>query len=271
MNQSSSGTDKANSIINCHLLTGRIGRPGAGPFSITGQPNAMGGREVGGLANTLAAHMELERPDHRRIVQEFWGSPRIAPKPGYKAVDLFKAIHAGRVKAVWIAATNPVVSLPNANRARTALRRCDLVVVSDCVADTDTTALAHVLLPAAAWGEKEGTVTNSERCISRQRAFLAAPGDAKPDWWIFSEVAKRMGFEQGFAYACARDIFIEHARLSAVGNDGSRAFDIGGLGTLRQDEYSALLPTRWPVPAGPRPAAPRNTPPRLFADGRFFH
>ncbi len=249
VNQSSSGTDKANSIINCHLLTGRIGRPGAGPFSITGQPNAMGGREVGGLANMLAAHMELENAEHRRIVQEFWRSPRIAERPGLKAVDLFEAMHAGKVKAIWIAGTNPVVSLPNADRARTALRRCDLVVVSDCVAETDTTAMAHVLLPAAAWGEKEGTVTNSERRISRQRTFLPAPGAAKPDWWIFAEVAKHMGFAHGFDYASAHEVFIEHAKLSAQGNAGSRAFDIGALGALDPEAYAALAPIRWPVRA----------------------
>jgi assimilatory nitrate reductase catalytic subunit len=247
VNQSSSGTDKVNSIINCHLLTGRIGRPGAGPFSITGQPNAMGGREVGGMANMLAAHMSLESAADRRTVQRFWRSPVIAQKPGLRAVDLFDAIHAGRVKAVWIAATNPVVSMPNANRVRAALERCELVVVSDCMARTDTTALAHVLLPAAAWGEKEGTVTNSERRISRQRTFLPAPGAAKPDWWMFCEIAKRMGFGDGFAYESARDIFVEHARLSAAGNDGSRAFDIGGLGSLTPGEYAELAPTRWPV------------------------
>ncbi|MGB6309392.1 MAG: molybdopterin-dependent oxidoreductase [Steroidobacteraceae bacterium] len=266
VNQSSSGTDKANSIINCHLLTGRIGRPGAGPFSITGQPNAMGGREVGGLANTLAAHMELEREDHRRLVQEFWGSPRMADKPGYKAVELFEAMHSGKVKAVWIAATNPVVSLPNADRARAALSRCELVVLADCVADTDTGALAHVLLPAAAWGEKEGTVTNSERCISRQRIFLPAPAQARPDWWMFCEVAKRMGFAQGFGYQSAHEIFIEHAKLSAMGNGGSRGFDIGGLASLSAEEYAELAPARWPLPANPGDA-----PARLFADGRFFH
>src|SRR6185436_11340963 len=138
VNQSSAGTDKVNSIINCHLLTGRIGRPGMGPFSVTGQPNAMGGREVGGLATTLAAHMDLESADHRRIVQEFWNSPVIASTPGLKAGELFEAIHAGRIKAVWIMATNPVVSLPDADRVRAALRGCELVVVSDCVARTDT-------------------------------------------------------------------------------------------------------------------------------------
>ncbi|MGO8854222.1 MAG: molybdopterin-dependent oxidoreductase [Steroidobacteraceae bacterium] len=286
VNQSSAGTDKANSIINCHLLTGRIGRPGAGPFSITGQPNAMGGREVGGLATTLAAHMELGRAEHREIVQSFWRSPVIAAAPGLKAVDLFESIHARRVKAIWIAGTNPVVSLPNANRARAALSRCELVVVSDCVADTDTTALAHVLLPATAWGEKDGTVTNSERCISRQRPFMPSPGEAKPDWWIFCQVAMRMGFSDGFRFQSSHEIFVEHAQLSAAGNHGTRAFDIGALGALTRPEYDALTPVRWPL-SGSAPGAATSSnaaltsapagitlrePSReIFSDGRFFH
>ena len=269
VNQSSSGTDKANSIINAHLLTGRIGRPGMGPFSITGQPNAMGGREVGGLANTLAAHMELENPEHRRIVREFWAAPHIADRPGLKAVDLFEAVHRGQIKAIWIMATNPVVSLPNADRAREALRRCELVVVSDCVAQTDTTGLAHVLLPAAAWGEKEGTVTNSDRHISRQRSFLAPPAAVRPDWWIICQVAQRLGFRDAFAYANVAEIFDEHARLSAAGNDGARAFDLGGLAGLSEEGYSGLIPTQWPVAASGRQAA--RAAPRLFADGRFYH
>jgi assimilatory nitrate reductase catalytic subunit len=264
VNQSSSGTDKGSSIINCHLLTGRIGRPGAGPFSMTGQPNAMGGREVGGMANMLAAHMDLERADHRRTVQIFWGSPRIPDRPGLKAFDLFDAIHGGRVKAVWIVATNPVVSMPNANRVRAALQRCGLVVVSDCMAHNDTLAHAHVALPASAWGEKEGTVTNSERCISRQRSFLPAPGESKPDWWMFCEVAKRLGFGDAFGYQSAHEIFIEHARLSAADNGGARAFDIGGLASLSGAEYAALAPMRWPVRSGPDTALP-------MSDGRFYH
>src|SRR6185369_14340659 len=182
VNQSSSGTDKVNAILNCHLATGRIGRPGMGPFSLTGQPNAMGGREVGGLATMLAAHLNLENPSHRGVVQEFWKSPRIASRPGLKAVELFDAVADGRVKALWIMATNPAVSLPDADRVRAAIAGCDFVVVSDCVADTDTTALAHVLLPAAAWGEKDGTTTNSERRISRQRAIETPLGYARPDW-----------------------------------------------------------------------------------------
>jgi assimilatory nitrate reductase catalytic subunit len=270
VNQSSSGTDKAGSIINCHLLTGRIGRPGAGPFSITGQPNAMGGREVGGMANLLAAHMDLDCADHRRTVQGFWGSPTMAERPGLKAFDLFDAIHAGRVKAVWIVATNPVVSMPNANRVRAALQKCGLVVVSDCMAHNETLAHAHVVLPAAAWGEKEGTVTNSERCISRQRIFLPAAGGSKPDWWMFCEVAKRMGFGAAFDYRSAHEIFVEHARLSATDNDGARAFDIGALARLTPEAYAALMPTRWPAPAGPRDVTLAEPKP-LMSDGRFYH
>jgi assimilatory nitrate reductase catalytic subunit len=266
VNQSSAGTDKVNSIINCHLLTGRIGKPGMGPFSLTGQPNAMGGREVGGMSNMLAAHMELDNAAHRRVVQDFWDSPRIAARPGLQAVELFEAMHAGRIKAVWIMATNPVVSLPDADRVRVALGRCELVVVSDCVAATDTTALADVLLPAAAWGEKDGTVTNSERRISRQRAFLPPPAEAKPDWWIISEAAKRMGFTRGFEYDSPQEIFEEHARLSGTDNNGSRAFDISGFAGLTRAVYDDLEPVQWPFPGRTRSGVSR-----LFADGRFGH
>jgi len=265
VNQSSSGSDKVNAIINCHLATGRIGRPGMGPFSFTGQPNAMGGREVGGLANQLAAHMEIENAAHRDIVQRFWGSPVIAQKAGLKAVELFEAVHAGKVKAVWIMATNPVVSLPDADRVKAALQACELVVVSDCMAETDTTALAHVLLPALAWGEKSGTVTNSERRISRQRAFLPPPGEAKADWWIVCEVAKAMGFGKAFAYPNAAAIFREHAALSGFENHGARDFDIASAATLEDADYDTLMPFQWPRPA----AAPVGRP-RLFGDGRFY-
>jgi assimilatory nitrate reductase catalytic subunit len=263
VNQSSAGTDKVNAIVNVHLATGRIGQPGMGPFSITGQPNAMGGREVGGLANQLAAHMDFT-PEHIDRVRRFWTAPAIATRPGLTAVDLFGAIEAGDVKAVWIMATNPVVSMPDAERVRRALARCELVIVSDCVSDTDTTAYAHVLLPAATWGEKSGTVTNSERRISRQRAFLPAPGDAEPDWWIVTQVAQRMGFGNAFPYRGPADVFREHARLSAFENDGTRAFDIGALAEITDREYDELAPVRWPLPAGAR------APQRLFADGRFF-
>jgi len=157
VNQAVDGTDKVNTIINCHLLTGRIGKVGAGPFSVTGQPNAMGGREVGGLANQLASHMEIGNPEHRDLLQRFWGSPAMIDKAGLKAVDLFEAIHAGQIKAVWIMATNPVDSLPDADRVREALHKCDMVVVSDIYGHTDTVACADIVLPSTGWGEKDGT------------------------------------------------------------------------------------------------------------------
>ena len=266
VNQSSAGTDKVNAILNCHLATGRIGKPGAGPFSVTGQPNAMGGREVGGLANMLAAHMELDDSEHRRIVQKFWASPTLPAGPGLKAVDLFRAVEDGRVKALWIMGTNPADSMPEADRAREAIRSCPFVVVSDVCRSTDTIALAHVLLPSAAWGEKEGTVTNSERRVSRQRRFLAEPGEALPDWRQLCEVARRMGFADAFPYEAPAEIFAEYARLTAHENDGRRDLDLGALGDLSASDYASLAPFQWPRPQG---AAHGMT--RFFAGGRFYH
>ena len=268
INQSSSGTDKVNAIINCHLATGRIGKPGMGPFSLTGQPNAMGGREVGGLSHQLAAHMDFSSTDDIERVARFWGTDNIARKPGLAAVELFDAIYDGKVKAVWIMGTNPVVSLPNANKVIQALQHCDFVVVSDCIANTDTTALAHVLLPALGWSEKDGTVTNSERCISRQRALFSPAGSAKPDWWIITQVARRMGFEQAFHYQNASEIFREHAALSGFENNaeqGLRDFDISAFAEISQHDYDHLQPIQWPV----NQAYPQGRA-RLFDDGQFF-
>jgi assimilatory nitrate reductase catalytic subunit len=265
INQSSSGVDKSNALINLHLATGRIGKPGMGPFSITGQPNAMGGREVGGLANQLAAHMDFTDPEHIDTVSRFWNAPHIAQKPGLKAVEMFQAISDGRIKAIWIMGTNPAVSLPDADRVRQALQACECVVVSDCVRHTDTTACADILLPAMGWGEKEGTVTNSERCISRQRAFIPAAGEAKPDWWMITQVAQRMGWAADFPYTHTAQIFREHASLSGFENKTQRAFDISAFANLGDDDYDALQPIQWPVNA----AHPQGTP-RLFTDGQFF-
>ncbi|MBO6719215.1 MAG: nitrate reductase [Rhizobiaceae bacterium] len=245
VNQSSRGTDKVNAIINCHLATGRIGQPGMGPFSVTGQPNAMGGREVGGLANQLAAHMGFSGEETDRVAR-FWNAPAIARKEGLKAVDMFRAVADGRIKAIWVMGTNPAVSMPDAGEVRAALKACDFVVVSD-ITHTDTTRFADVLLPAAGWGEKDGTVTNSERRISRQRAFVPPPGEARPDWWIVTEIARRMGYGAAFAYASNSDIFREHAALSAFENDGARVFDIGALAGINQDDYAALSPANWPL------------------------
>ena len=263
VNQSATGSDKCNAIINCHLLTGRVGLPGAGPFSITGQPNAMGGREVGGLATQLASHMGFT-PDNIDRVSRFWGSDNVARGPGLKAVDLFEAIAAGRIKAVWIMATNPVVSLPRSDRIREALKNCPLVVVSDCVARSDTLDCADILLPATPWGEKDGTVTNSERRISRQRALMPPAGEARPDWEILCDVARKMGFGDAFRFHSPRDVFVEHAALSGFENHGRRAFDISGLAGLTEAEYEALPPLQWPVNAD----HPQGTA-RLYADRRF--
>lgn len=267
INQWSYGTDRVNSIINCHLYTGRIGRPGMGPFSFTGQPNAMGGREVGGLANQLAAHMAIENEEHRSLVKEFWQSPTIVEKEGLKAVDLFDAMggDSGKIKAVWIMATNPAVSLPDSHKAKRALEKCEFVVVSDCMRSTDTTRYANVLLPAQTWGERDGTVTNSERRITRQRAFLSSPGEARADWWIISEVAKRLGFADSFSYTEPADIFKEHALLSGYKNTGDRDFNISGLQDLSYSEYDNLESIQWPVTAD-KPAGTA----RLFSDGYFY-
>ncbi len=242
INQSDSGTDKVNAILNCHLATGRIGRAGMGPFSITGQPNAMGGREVGGLANMLACHLDIENKTHRDAVQGFWASPRMAEKPGLKAVDMFRAVEAGQIKALWIMHTNPAVTMPDADRVARAIAACDFVAVSDIWPNTDTARLAHVLLPATAWAEKDGTVTNSERMMSRQRAFAPAPSLARPDWWQLAQVAQMMGFA-GFDWVSPAEIFGEYAALSGVAGSLGSDFDITALSGA---DYETLAPTVWP-------------------------
>lgn len=264
VNQSSQGTDKVNAILNCHLFTGRIGKPGCGPLSVTGQPNAMGGREVGGLANTLAAHMDFDAASIDRVGR-FWGASNMAQKPGHKAVDMFDAIRTGEIKALWVMATNPAVSLPDANRVREALEVCPFVAVSDCVSKNDTIDYADVVLPTTTWGERDGTVTNSERRISRQRPFRTAPGDAREDWDIICNVAARMGYARAFSYEGPAAIFKEHAQLSSFENDGARDFDLGALSGLGPQAYDVLEPVQWPI---------RNQgeggQERLFANGGFF-
>ncbi|HEV7690191.1 MAG TPA: molybdopterin-dependent oxidoreductase [Hyphomonadaceae bacterium] len=264
-NQSAQGVAKGLSVINAHLATGRIGKPGACPFSITGQPNAMGGRETGGMANTLAAHMGFDDASRDRV-QRFWSSPTIAPKPGLKAVDMFEAIHDGRIKAVWVMATNPAVSLPNSNRIREALAKCPLVIVSDCMAETDTMAFAHVKLPAMAWSEKDGSVTNSERRISRQRASLPAAGEARSDWSIIAGVGARMGHRDAFVWRNQADVFREYARLTAYENLGpegnGRLLDLSSLVGMTDADYDAFEPAQWPLRS-------RAGTPRLFTDRVF--
>jgi assimilatory nitrate reductase catalytic subunit len=261
INQSSSGTDKVNAILNCHLATGRIGRPGMGPFSVTGQPNAMGGREVGGMANMLACHLSIEDPSHRAAVQGFWASPTMGEKQGLKAVDMFRAVEDGRIKALWIVCTNPAVTMPDADRVVRAIANCDFVVVSDMMADTDTTRLGDVLLPATGWGEKDGTVTNSERRISRQRSLRAASGQARDDWRIFADVAARMGWGEAFGWETAAEVFDEYAALSGAAGLLGGDFDISNRAG-RADGYDTMEPFLWPD-------GPAKQGGRFFAEGRF--
>ncbi|MCL4123190.1 UNVERIFIED_CONTAM: hypothetical protein GTU68_034506 [Idotea baltica] len=263
VNQASDGSDKVNAIINCHLATGRIGRVGMGPFSVTGQPNAMGGREVGGLSNMLAAHLDIENPDHREKVADFWNAPTLPTQAGLKAVDLFDACASGQIKALWIMCTNPAVSMPRANDVAAAIKNVDFVAVSDIIAKTDTTKLADVLLPATGWGEKDGTVTNSERRISRQRGFLPAPMDAKHDWQIICDVATKMGWGHAFAFKTPSDIFAEWAAMTKLSRDAGKDLDLSAFSMMNDAEYDALQPVQWPI-------KPDQSDTRFFANGAFY-
>lgn len=262
VNQSDCGTDKVGAILNCHLATGRIGRPGMGPFSVTGQPNAMGGREVGGLANMLACHLDIEDPAHRDAVGAFWNAPNMARQPGLKAVQMFDAVEQGRIKALWIICTNPAMSMPDADRVARAISGCDFVVVSDIMARTDTTELADVLLPATGWGEKDGTVTNSERRISRQRRSLAPAGQARDDWRVLAEVGRRMGWQDAFDWSHPAQVFAEYAALSGVAGDLGSDFDISDCADMDVAGYEAMQPFLWPR-AGARQGG------RFFGDGIY--
>ncbi|MER2555784.1 MAG: molybdopterin-dependent oxidoreductase, partial [Thauera sp.] len=263
LNQSAHGTHNNAALIHLHLATGQIGRPGAGPFSLTGQPNAMGGREVGGLANLLSAHRDLANPDHRAEVARLWGVPSVPAQPGKAAVELFAALKRGEIKAVWIACTNPAHSLPDQNEVRAALQAADFVVLQEAYGNTDTAAYADLMLPATTWGEKEGTVTNSERCITHLTPAVARPGEARPDWEIVVDFARRLGArlehpltKQLFPYSGPEAIFNEH-RESTRGRD----LDITGISYALLD---AAGPQQWPLPEGA--SSGRR---RLYTDGVF--
>ena len=237
LNQSSIGVNKNLSLINLNLITGHIGKPGSGPFSLTGQPNAMGGREVGGLANLLPAHRDLNNEAHRLEVQKFWGGTAISNKPGFTATEMFEALDDGRLKAIWILCTNPLTSLPNARFAEQALKKAKFVVVQEITAQAETLAYADVILPAAAWTEKEGTMTNSERRISHLQKVIHPPGEALPDAEIICRFATKMGY-QGFDYKCMEDIYKEHARLTY-----RTSINISGLDYQQMDDSKTI---QWP-------------------------
>ncbi|MCS0346401.1 nitrate reductase [Vibrio diabolicus] len=261
VNQAENGVDKGNAIINAHLASGKIAKSGCGPFSITGQPNAMGGREVGGLANQLAVHRAFDSESIKQV-QAFWDSPEIATKPGLKAVELFEAVERGEIKVLWIMATNPVVSLPDNQMVKRALEACPFVIVSDITAESDVAKYADVLLPAAGWGEKQGMVTNSERRMSRQRQFQVPPGEAKPDWWAISQVGQALcaleKTQNGFAFASERAVFREYAAMTGMNADSPLKLDLSQHANLTEQEYEEWVPTQW---GGERP----------FADGIYSH
>ncbi|MGU5260573.1 nitrate reductase [Pseudomonas aeruginosa] len=262
LNQSSAGSAKNSALINLHLATGKIGRAGCGPFSLTGQPNAMGGRETGSLANLLPGHREAADPGHRAEVAHYWGVEQLPTSPGLSAIELFDAVHDGRIKALWIACTNPAQSLPDQRKIHEALARCPFVVVQEAFAGTETCQYADLLLPAASWGEKEGSVTNSERRVSHVRRAVPPPGEARQDWNIVCDFARRLEghlrpAKPGlFAFADSRSLFDEYKLLTA-----GRDLDISGLSYALLDR---LGPQQWPFPTG----AEQGTA-RLYADGRF--
>ncbi len=273
LNQSSSGTAKNAALINLHLATGQIGKPGAGPFSLTGQPNAMGGREVGGLANLLSAHRDLANPAHRAEVAALWGVPSVPDKPGKTAVEMFQAAADGQIKALWIACTNPAQSMPDQATVRRALERAELVIVQEAFSTTATCRYADLLLPATTWGEKDGTVTNSERRISRVRPAVPAPGETRHDWSIAVDFAQRLekisvraepvealrpaqGERSLFPYPTPESVWNEH-RESTRGQD----LDITGMSYAMLD---AQGPQQWPLAEGQAIGKVR-----LYEDGIF--
>jgi ferredoxin-nitrate reductase len=257
VNQSSSGTAKALAIINLHLATGTIGKPGCGPFALTGQPNAMGGREVGGLAHLLPGYRRVDNREHRAEVARHWGVPagRISQRPGLSALEMFEAVAEGRVKALWIIATNPAVSMPDLDLVERALRYAQLVVVQDSYHPTDTTAFADVLLPAAQWPEKEGVMTNSERRLTLVPRLIDPPGEALQDWEIGALLARHLGYSAAFGFSDSESVFEEYKALTA-----HTAVDIRGV------TYERLRkgPLQWPCPAPEHPGTPR-----LYVDLRF--
>jgi len=259
LNQSIIGVSKNTALLNLHLLTGQIGKPGSGPFSLTGQPNAMGGREVGGLANMLPHHRDLANPEHREEVARFWGGKQISPRPGYTATELIDAMLNDQLKAIWVVCTNPLISMPQLNKVKEAFSKVRFLIVQDMSVKNQLIPFADIVLPAATWGEKEGTMTNSERRITYLPAVCPPPGEARPDAEIIVEFAQAMGFTNAFRYKHAEDIFNEHARLSKGTN-----VDLSGI------TYE-ILKTRgsvqWPYPDNG--SEPQGTK-RLFQDKKFF-
>ncbi len=264
LNQSSEGTAKARTLINLHLMTGQIGRPGAGPFSLTGQPNAMGGREAGGLAHILPGYRSVKNATHRQEVEQAWGLPAgsLSPTPGLAAWDMIVGLEQGAVGLLWVAATNPAVSMPDLERTKAALQRSPFTVYQDAYYPTETAEFAHVLLPAAQWGEKTGVMTNSERMVTLCQAFRPCPGEAKADWEIFAAVGRKLGFERQFAFQTAAEVHAEFVQLTA-----GQVCDMSGLSHAR---LAAEGPIQWPCPQTETEAtAASKHDKRLYTDFNF--
>ena len=260
VNQSQEGSATVSAIVNLHLLTGQIGRAGAGPFSLTGQPNAMGGREAGGLAQLLPGYRSVAVADHRAELESHWGLPggSIAAEPGLDVWAQVEAMERGELGLWWVAATNPLVSLPSLDRVRAAAQNCPLVVLSEAYAGTETAAVAHLVLPAAQWSEKQGVMTNSERRVTLCRQFRPAPGEARADWAIFAELGRRLGFGEAFSYADSSEVFAEFVALTA-----GRVCDMAGLSHQLLADHG---PQQWPFSQGTAPGAGTA---RLYLDHCF--
>ncbi|MBE9126724.1 molybdopterin oxidoreductase family protein [Coleofasciculus sp. LEGE 07081] len=240
MNQSSEGTAKVRTLINLHLMTGNIGKPGAGPFSLTGQPNAMGGREAGGLSHILPGYRLVKNPQHRAEVEQLWGLKpgQISPHPGLTAWDMITGLETGDVGFLWVAATNPAVSMPDIERTKAALKKSPFTVYQDAYYPTETAAYAHVVLPAAQWSEKTGTMTNSERVVTLCPEFRYRVGEARADWEIFAEVGRRLGFTEQFNFADSAAVHAEFVQLTR-----GRVCDMTGLSYERLQQEG---PIQWP-------------------------
>jgi assimilatory nitrate reductase catalytic subunit len=262
LNQSTAGSAKNSALINLHLATGQIGRPGAGPFSLTGQPNAMGGRETGSLSNLLPGHRDAANAEHRADVAAYWGVDQLPENPGLTAIELFEQVGSGKIKALWIACTNPAQSLPDQTAVRAALEACPFVVLQEAFRTTETARFADLLLPAASWGEKDGTVTNSERRISHVRQAIVAPGEARPDWAITVDFAQRLekrlrpNATSLFAFETPAQVFDEYKQLTR-----GRDLDLSGISHALLDQIG---PQQWPFPAGASAGTAR-----LYLEGVF--
>jgi ferredoxin-nitrate reductase len=262
MNQSSEGTAKVRSLINLHLMTGQIGRPGSGPFSLTGQPNAMGGRETGGLSSLLPGYRHVAIPEHRAEIEQFWQLPpgHMSASPGRTAWEIVTGLETGDVGLLWVVATNPAVSLPNLERAKAALQRSPFTIYQDAYYPTETSQFAHLLLPAAQWGEKTGTMTNSERVVTLCQSFQSPPGEARPDWQIFAEIGRKLGFTDKFPFTTSAEVFAEYVQLTS-----GKVCDMSGLSHSRLQQEG---PIQWPCPY---PILPSHSfdPKRLYTDLAF--